>query len=125
MKMLKHLYRLFIFPIIASLGVSSDKYVTIPDTNLAAVIRKALRLGANEPIPLEKLEKLQHLDGNNRSITDLTGIVENCKKLAKLPVNDNPVQDMEPLRKLLKQIPDLELDIPAPEELVIPPPTSN
>jgi len=63
-----------------------------------------------------------HLDRNR--INDISQI-EQFTGLTSLKVSENPIQNMEPLRKLLKQIPDLELDIPAPAELVIQPPHTN
>jgi Leucine-rich repeat (LRR) protein len=32
-------------------------------------------------------------------------------QLTKLYLSDNPIQDMEPLSKLIKQLPDLEMNI--------------
>jgi Leucine-rich repeat (LRR) protein len=57
-----------------------------------------------------------HVDRNR--IKDMSQI-EQLTSLTSLKVSENPIQNMEPIRKLLQQIPDLELDIPAPEELNI------
>lgn len=50
--------------------------VTIPDDNLANVVRAALGLGTNDTIPPEKLAALKQLHGYNSNIKDLTGLEE-------------------------------------------------
>ncbi|MXZ01795.1 hypothetical protein F4Y93_14560 [Candidatus Poribacteria bacterium] len=60
---------------------------------------------------LTELRKL-HLWGNQ--ITDIS-VLENLTKLESLWLDGNPIQDNSPLRSLLKQNPDIELDIDVPQ----------
>ena len=64
------------------------------------------------------------LDMSQNQISDVCPI-ENFTSLTRLHIKDNPIQNMEPLRKLLEQLPNLELDIPAPMELKISPPANR
>lgn len=60
--------------------------------------------------PLANLTQLTELDLTSNEINDIKPIA-GLTLLTKLKVAENPIQDMTPLQKLLKQIPDLELDI--------------
>ena len=46
----------------------------IPDTDLTTTVREALGLDSSDPILQKELEKLEHLDANNKGISDLTGL---------------------------------------------------
>lgn len=73
----------------------------MPDAALRAVVRKEMGLPTN--IPLEKFHMLQliHVDGNNKGITDLTGL-EFATNLRILHVggNKNQITDLRPLANL-------------------------
>ena len=76
--------------------------VTIPDANLAAAIRDALRLGPTDPILQNKLEKLEHLEDKGSAsgvISDLTGL-EKATGLNTLELHWNRIIDITPLAKL-------------------------
>ena len=71
---MKYVRTLFVVLIVSLLACSSNEYVTIPDANLAAVVREALDLAPTDAIPRKKLEVLPQLDADSRNIRDLTGL---------------------------------------------------
>ena len=82
--------------------------VTIPDTKLAAAVRKALGLGANAGITKEAMQKLTNLDAREREIKNLTGL-EHATQLRELFLYDNQIRNLAPLAGLT-QLKRLGLD---------------
>ena len=70
----------------------ADKVVSIPDTNLAAVIRGFIGLAPKEVITQQELLKLTELFVDGPQIKDLTGI-EKAKNLKILAVTNTSVSD--------------------------------
>ncbi|MXZ01280.1 T9SS type A sorting domain-containing protein, partial [Candidatus Poribacteria bacterium] len=77
----------------------SDKVVSIPDTNLAAVIRETTGLAPTDPIRQRDMLKLTELNASDLQITDLTGI-EHAINLKNLQLTDNQIHDVSPLSAL-------------------------
>ena len=80
--------------------------ISIPDINLAAVVRDTLGLASNSQITqldMLKLTKLEAWGSEDWSedITDLTGL-EHAKHLQVLELPNNRIQDMTPLTELTK-----------------------
>lgn len=73
--------------------------VDFPDSNLAAVVRGALGLGATDPIPQTALAGLTQLEADNAGITDLTGL-EQATGLTTLYLRTNQIVDVSPLSGL-------------------------
>ena len=73
--------------------------VSIPDPNLAAAVREALRLAPNASITTQDMQRLINLDANNRRITNLTGL-EHATQLRELYLHQNQIRDIEPLAGL-------------------------
>ena len=78
--------------------------VGIPDTNLDAAVRAALRTAGhtvpNElPMSEELLESLETLTASNRNIADLSGL-EAATELTSLDLENNDITDVSPLSKL-------------------------
>ncbi len=84
---------------IVFLSCSFTYAVTIPDANLAAVVREALDLGPTDPIPQKELEELEQLITSQKSISDLTGL-EKATGLKVLYLGRNRISDLTPLTKL-------------------------
>ena len=118
-------------------GDGNQENVTIPDANLAAVVREALGLGPNAPIPKKKLETLETLrvyTKDKKDIGYLTGLekatglktliirgyygqkkIEDITPLAgltqltKLDLSGHNIKDIKPLAGLT-QLKDLSLN---------------
>ena len=82
-------------------GCSSTEYVEIPDENLAAAIREALKLRPNSRIPKLKLAELTELTAPRKGIKDLLGL-ENAAELTKIELYGNQISDITPLANLKK-----------------------
>ena len=79
-----------------------SEVVSIPDTNLALLVRDALGLAPNASITksgLQKLNILRYRTGQGGVITNLTGL-EHATKLVQLSLWDNQIQDVSPLAEL-------------------------
>ncbi len=74
--------------------------VQFPDTNLAALIREAIGKPSG-PIFQSEVAALGNLTGNNRGITDLTGL-EAAVNLWNLNLDDNQITNLSPLSGLSK-----------------------
>ena len=73
--------------------------VSIPDANLAAVVREALDLTPGDAISqLDMLKLGGRLEANDRQITDLTGL-EHAVNLKDVRLADNQISDITPLAK--------------------------
>ena len=76
--------------------------ISIPDINLAAVVRETLGLASNSPITQLDILKLTKLEvWENLNIGDLTGL-EHATHLQILVLWNNQIQDMTPLTELTK-----------------------
>ena len=76
--------------------------ISIPDINLATVVRDTLGLASNSQITQLDMLKLMKLEvRENRNISDLTGL-EHATHLQILTINYNQIQDLTPLTKLTK-----------------------
>ena len=78
--------------------------VRLPDTNLDAAVRTALRIAGNTvsndlPMSEELLESLEALTSSNRNIADLTGC-EHMTGLTSLDLRNNDITDVSPLSRL-------------------------
>ena len=97
------------FPIDISGIEPPEQYVSISDPNLAASLRRALKLGKNEPIPLRKMQVIKYLDLRDSQIKSLAGL-EHAVYLGNLDLGDNDgnfatdndVSDLTPLKNLTK-----------------------
>ena len=114
-------------------GNGNQENVTIPDANLATVVREALGLDPNAPIPKKKLEALEILQALDKDIGDLTGLekatglktliirgahdqkiirditpLAGLTQLTKLCLQGNKIKDIKPLAGLT-QLTDLKL----------------
>ena len=78
---------------------STEIDLTIPDVNLADILREKLDIELNDPIPIEKLKTLKELDASNRNIEDLTGL-QNATNLKVLNVAQNKITDLKPIANL-------------------------
>lgn len=87
----------------------SSEVVSIPDSNLAAAIRKALELAPDSTITqLDMLGlRICYWSNPGRQITDLTGL-EYAINLRSLGLYNNQIEDIAPLSKLTK-LSDLRL----------------
>ena len=72
--------------------------ISIPDANLAAVVREALDLTPGDAISQLDMLKLRRLEANDRQITDLTGL-EHAVNLKDVRLADNQISDITPLAK--------------------------
>ena len=70
--------------------------VSIPDANLAAVVRGTLGLAPGDAISQLDMLRLGWLEANGRQITDLTGL-EYAVNLKGLLLGDNQISDITPL----------------------------
>ena len=75
------------------------KVVSIPDANLAAVVREALDLTPADAISQLDMLTLNWLEGNDRQVTDLSGL-ENAANLKGLFLPGNQISDITPLAEL-------------------------
>ena len=72
--------------------------ISIPDANLAAVVREALDLAPGDAISQLDMLRLGGLEANGRQITDLTGL-EYAVNLKELRLGDNQISDIRPLEE--------------------------
>ena len=82
--------------------------VSIPDRNLAAAVRKTLRLGSNAPITKQALRGLTRLDARDSQIKNLSGL-EHATRLSSLELRSNQIRDIRPVSNL-KSLKELVLD---------------
>ena len=84
--------------------ISLPDVARLPDTNLDAAVRNALRNAGNTvsndlPMSEELLESLQTLSASSRNITDLTGC-QHMTGLTSLDLRNNQINDVSPLSRL-------------------------
>ncbi len=88
------------FEVDTSTLLPPSKVVSIPDVNLASVIRETLHLAPHSPITQLNMFTLREiLEANGKEITDLTGL-EYAKNLSRLHLHDNQISDITPLTTL-------------------------
>ncbi len=97
---MKKILTLFLILLVV-FGCSSRQYVEIPDENLAAAIRDALKLRQNAKIPKLKLAELTELTVPRKGIKDLSGL-ENAAELTSIVLYGNQIRDITPLAGLKK-----------------------
>ena len=96
------------FPIKFAHLLPPPKDVSIPDQNLAAALREALKLGGNARIPERAMQTLTKLDARDSNIKNLAGL-EHATRLTSLELRDNQIRDIRPLANL-KNLTELILD---------------
>ena len=102
------------FPLTMASLLPPPKVVSIPDTNLAAAIRKAVGLLPGDPITqldmlnLFGLNPYGNFDVSDHQITDLTGI-EYAANLTSLNLSKNQIRNIRPLAKM-KNLRVLKID---------------
>ena len=74
----------------------TPEVVSIPDGNLAAVVRETLGLAAEDAVTQLDMLRLRHLEAPARQITDLTGL-EHAVNLKGLSLGENQIRDITPL----------------------------
>ena len=96
------------FPIDMTRLLPRGTHVSIPDANLAAVIRETLALAPNARLTQLDMLKLTTLEAPERQIADLTGL-EQAVQLKSLHLSGNRIREIAPL-VALKQLKSLFLD---------------
>ena len=92
--------RLITIPLLLFLSVSAyAQPVHIPDPNLHAVVREALKLPADTAITQDDMNRLTHLTAYSSGIIDLTGL-DAAGNLRDLVLGDNPLRNLFPLENL-------------------------
>ncbi len=92
--------RLMTFLLLLFLSVSAyAQPVHIPDPNLHAVVREALKLPADTAITQDDMNRLTHLTAYSSGIIDLTGL-DAAGNLRDLVLGDNPLRNLFPLENL-------------------------
>ena len=74
----------------------TPEVVSIPDANLATVVRETLGLAPGDAVTQLDMLRLRHLEASVRQITDLTGL-ENAVNLTSLSLGGNQIRDITPL----------------------------
>ena len=85
--------------VIADTATVTVNPVRIPDANLAAAVRKELRLSRNAVITKRSMQKLVVLKAGNRRIQNLTGL-EYATQLKELSLWNNRIRDLSPIARL-------------------------
>ena len=75
--------------------------VSIPDPNLVAAVREALRLAPNASITTQDMQRLTLLFKTDNQIRDLTGL-EHATQLEELILIGNQIRDIRPLAGLTR-----------------------
>ena len=79
----------------------SPKFISIPDPNLAKVMREALGLSPNERLTDQHMWGLTKLNANGKQIQNLTGL-EHARRLTQLQLRHNNISELSPLSRLSK-----------------------
>ena len=96
--MIKRIYILFIV-VIGFNHFATAQEISIPDTNLAAAIRKEFNLHQTEPITKHLMQELTKLTAQRANISDLAGL-EHAKNLTSLNLYANEINDISALTTL-------------------------
>ncbi len=83
----------------ADTSIDLSPEVSIPDTNLRAVVRTALELEEGDTLTQQKMQGLTHVSAPNLKIRDLTGL-EYAIRLIELDMPRNLITDITPLTNL-------------------------
>lgn len=94
------------YPIDVIALLPPPEVVSIPDKNLAAAVRKHLRLASDEAITTYAMLNLRYLTASNLGITDLTGL-EHAGVLAELFLMGNPGLKNPTLKSALTELTQL------------------
>ena len=86
--------------LVASLSSCRPEGVSFPDSNLEAVIRKAIAKPKG-PILISDLERITRLSCKARGITEVKG-VEHCINLTELDLSGNSISDILRIASLTK-----------------------
>ena len=78
-----------------------SEVISIPDPNVAFVIREIFNLTSSDPITLLHMQALNGLNVPDRQITDLTGL-EHAINIRGINLRGNQVNDITPLSELTK-----------------------
>ena len=87
------------YPIDVTSLLSPPEVVSIPDANLAAVVRETLGLSPGVPLTSHAMLGLQGLGAGSHQITNLTGL-EHAHSLTWLNLTDNSLSDISALSGL-------------------------
>ena len=82
---------------------ASAQTVNVPDAKLAAILRGAFNLNANQDITVNDLLKLRVVTLINQQIRDLTGL-EHATNIERLILGSNQISDIRPISGLTKLI---------------------
>ena len=96
------------FTIDMSTALPTAKIVSIPDPNLAEILRQTFGLAPEASITQLDLLRLIEFAADSRQITDITGL-EQAKNLKILRLSDNQIHDCSALTELTN-LQDLDLD---------------
>lgn len=80
-------------------GITNAQEVSIPDPNLASVIRRVFSLPQDEPITKQLMQELTVLNAQRRKISNLTGL-EHANNLRQLVLNTNQISDITTIAEL-------------------------
>ena len=89
------------FPIDITLLLPPPEVISIPDSNLATVIRETLGMAPGDIITQLAMLSLDNFDAGGRQITNLTGI-EHATNINWLILVDNKIHNITPLAGLTK-----------------------
>ena len=92
-----------IFPINTISLLPRPEVVSIPDSNLAAAIRKVLNLTSRAAITQLNMLNLARLDVSDSQITNITGL-QHAKNLSVLKLRGNQISDITPIANLTNLI---------------------
>ena len=92
-----------IFPINTTSLLPRPEVVSIPDSNLAAAIRKVLNLTPRDAITQLNMLNLARLDVSDHQITNITGL-QHAKNLSVLNLRGNQISDITPIANLTNLI---------------------
>ena len=93
-------------------NIANAQVVNIPDTNLAAVVRKTLRLTPRETLTRQTMQELTLLNARGYRVREVTGQagqirnltgLEHATRLESLNISRNAISDLTPL-ETLKQL---------------------
>ena len=82
------------------LALLTHESVSIPDENLAAVVRETLDLAPGETVTQLRMLRLRSLPASSRHISDLAGL-EHAVNIIDLDLGGNQVRDVTPLTGLI------------------------
>ncbi len=74
----------------------TPKVVSIPDANLATVVRETLGLAPGDAVTQLDMLRMRYMEASTRQITDLTGL-EHAVNLKDLSLGGNQIRDITPL----------------------------